>query len=61
MRPVSKEAVRRRPSRKVPTCLHDGSAATLTDVLVRTRGQMGDITSLSAGDLAAPVEYLRSL
>lgn len=41
--------------------LHDGSAATLKDVLEKTRGKMGDISSLSAGEEAALVEYLRSL
>lgn len=41
--------------------LHDGSAATLRDVLEQTRGQMGDITALSSDDEDALVEYLRSL
>ena len=41
--------------------LHDGSAATLRDVLEQTRGKMGDISSLSEADLDALVEYLRSL
>jgi CxxC motif-containing protein (DUF1111 family) len=41
--------------------LHDGSAATLTDVLTQTRGTMGDISSLDDDDLAALVEMLRSL
>jgi mono/diheme cytochrome c family protein len=41
--------------------LHDGSAATLEEVLLKTRGRMGDITSLSQSDLDALVEYLRSL
>ncbi|HEY4118195.1 MAG TPA: beta-propeller fold lactonase family protein [Byssovorax sp.] len=41
--------------------LHDGSAATLRDVLDQTRGKMGDISSLSDDDLDALVEYLRSL
>jgi cytochrome c peroxidase len=41
--------------------LHDGSAATLRDVLENTRGKMGDISSLSSADLDALVEYLRSL
>jgi cytochrome c peroxidase len=41
--------------------LHDGSAATIKDVLELTRGRMGDITSLSAEDEDALVEYLRSL
>ncbi len=44
-----------------PPYLHDGSAATLHDVLEKTRGKMGDITSLSAADEDALVEYLRSL
>ena len=44
-----------------PPYLHDGSAATLHDVLELTRGKMGDISSLSASDEAALVEYLRSL
>jgi len=44
-----------------PPFLHDGSAPTLHDVLEKTRGTMGDITSLSADDEAALVEYLRSL
>ena len=41
--------------------LHDGSAATLKDVLENTRGKMGDISSLSASDEDALVEYLKSL
>lgn len=41
--------------------LHDGSAATLRDVLTITKGHMGDISSLSDDDLDALVEYLRSL
>ncbi|HEY4238537.1 MAG TPA: di-heme oxidoredictase family protein [Kofleriaceae bacterium] len=41
--------------------LHDGSAPTLLDVLERTRGTMGDISSLSSSDEAALVEYLKSL
>src|SRR5262249_54874086 len=41
--------------------LHDGSAATLHDVLEKTRGKMGNITSLSPADEDALVEYLRSL
>ncbi|HEY0480998.1 MAG TPA: hypothetical protein VGD37_25960 [Kofleriaceae bacterium] len=41
--------------------LHDGSAPTLRDVLERTRGRMGDISSLSPADEDALVEYLRSL
>jgi DNA-binding beta-propeller fold protein YncE len=44
-----------------PPYLHDGSAATLRDVLERTRGKMGDISSLSAADVDALLEYLRSL
>ncbi|HEY1814012.1 MAG TPA: di-heme oxidoredictase family protein [Kofleriaceae bacterium] len=44
-----------------PPYLHDGTAATLMDVLEQTRGKMGDITGLSAADEAALVEYLRSL
>ena len=44
-----------------PPYLHDGSAATLHDVLEQTRGKMGDISSLSAADEDALVEYLRSL
>ena len=44
-----------------PPYLHDGSAPTLHDVLERTRGKMGNISSLSADDEAALVEYLRSL
>jgi len=40
---------------------HDGSAATLLDALEKTRGKMGDITSLSQSEEAALVEYLRSL
>jgi cytochrome c peroxidase len=41
--------------------LHDGSAATLRDVLERTRGRMGNIEGLSPDDLDALVEYMRSL
>jgi YVTN family beta-propeller protein len=44
-----------------PPYLHDGSAPTLRDVLERTRGKMGDISSLSPADEDALVEYLRSL
>jgi mono/diheme cytochrome c family protein len=44
-----------------PPYLHDGSAPTLRDVLERTRGHMGDISSLSPADEAALIEYLRSL
>ena len=41
--------------------LHDGSAATLRDVLERTRGRMGNIQGLSPDDLDALVAYMRSL
>lgn len=41
--------------------LHDGRAATLLDVLELTRGTMGHIEALTSDDLAALVEYLRSL
>ena len=41
--------------------LHDGSAATLDDLLAQTRGAMGDTTSLDDDDLHALVEFLRSL
>jgi cytochrome c peroxidase len=44
-----------------PPYLHDGSAPTIHDALELTRGKMGDITSLSADDEAALVEYVRSL
>ena len=44
-----------------PPYLHDGSAATIHDVLEQTRGKMGDITSLSVAEEAALVEYVRSL
>lgn len=44
-----------------PPYLHDGSAATLRDVLEQTRGKMGNISSLSPADEDALVEYLRSL
>ena len=44
-----------------PPYLHDGSAATIHDVLEQTRGAMGNITSLSAAEEAELVEYLRSL
>ncbi|HEY3803439.1 MAG TPA: hypothetical protein VGL61_12560 [Kofleriaceae bacterium] len=44
-----------------PPYLHDGSAPTIMDVLEKTRGTMGDITSLSGSDEDALVEYLRSL
>jgi YVTN family beta-propeller protein len=44
-----------------PPYLHDGSAPSLRDVLERTRGTMGDISSLSPADEDALVEYLRSL
>ncbi|MBS2031172.1 MAG: hypothetical protein JST54_24945 [Deltaproteobacteria bacterium] len=41
--------------------LHDGSAATLHDVLIQTRGHMGNTASLSDDDLDNLVEYLKSL
>jgi cytochrome c peroxidase len=44
-----------------PPYLHDGRAATIRDVLELTRGKMGNINPLSDDDLAALVEYLRSL
>jgi len=44
-----------------PPYFHDGRAATLHDALEMTRATMGDITSLSADDEDALVEYLRSL
>ncbi|MFT3693064.1 MAG: di-heme oxidoredictase family protein [Kofleriaceae bacterium] len=44
-----------------PPYFHDGRAATLHDALEMTRGTMGDITTLSADDEAALIEYLRSL
>jgi CxxC motif-containing protein (DUF1111 family) len=44
-----------------PPYFHDGRAATLHDALELTRGTMGDITSLTADDEDALVEYLRSL
>jgi YVTN family beta-propeller protein len=44
-----------------PPYLHDGSAPTLRDVLVMTKGRMGNITGLSSTDLDALVEFLRSL
>jgi cytochrome c553 len=44
-----------------PPYLHDGRAATLLDALAQTRGKMGHVEALSAGDLAALVEYMRSL
>ena len=44
-----------------PPYLHDGSAPTIHDVLEMTRGKMGNITGLSADDLDALVEYVRSL
>jgi len=44
-----------------PPYLHDGSARTLHDVLEQTRGKMGNISSLTADDERALVEYLRSL
>ena len=44
-----------------PPYLHDGRAPTLRAALEMTRGTMGDITVLSEAELAALVEYLRSL
>lgn len=44
-----------------PPYLHDGTASTIRDVLELTRGKMGNISSLSAADEDALVEYLRSL
>jgi cytochrome c peroxidase len=41
--------------------LHDGSAPTLLDVLVNTQGTMGNTASLTSAELAALVEYMRSL
>jgi mono/diheme cytochrome c family protein len=41
--------------------LHDGSAPTLLDVLVNTKGKMGNTATLTSDQLAALVEYLRSL
>ena len=41
--------------------LHDGSAATLRDVLIQTRGHMGNTSALSDADLDNLVEYLKSL
>jgi cytochrome c peroxidase len=41
--------------------LHDGRAATLRDALELTRGKMGHIEGLAPADVAALVEYLRSL
>ncbi|CAN5614745.1 hypothetical protein BH11MYX1_BH11MYX1_46230 [soil metagenome] len=41
--------------------LHDGRASTLLDVLEQTRGRMGHIEALAPADLAALVEYMRSL
>lgn len=41
--------------------LHDGSAATLDDLLARTDGKMGQTSHLSKADRAALVTYLRSL
>jgi len=41
--------------------LHDGSAATLRDVLDRSQGLHGDVSGLSPDDEDALVEYLRSL
>ncbi|HVM68154.1 MAG TPA: hypothetical protein VMU14_24970 [Acidimicrobiales bacterium] len=44
-----------------PPYLHDGSAPTLRDVLIKTKGKMGNITHLSDSEIDALVEYLRSL
>jgi YVTN family beta-propeller protein len=44
-----------------PPYLHDGSAPTLLDVLMKTKGKMGHVENLSPDDLAALVEFLRSL
>jgi mono/diheme cytochrome c family protein len=44
-----------------PPYLHDGSAPTLLDVLQNTKGHMGNITALSTTEVAALVEFLRSL
>jgi DNA-binding beta-propeller fold protein YncE len=41
--------------------LHDGSAATIKDVLEKTRGRMGDISSLTSDEEDALVEFLKSL
>jgi cytochrome c peroxidase len=41
--------------------LHDGSAATIKDALIQTKGKMGNISNLSDADLDALVEYVRSL
>jgi YVTN family beta-propeller protein len=44
-----------------PPYLHDGSAPTLLDVLVNTKGKMGNTGNLSSGQLEALAEFLRSL
>jgi YVTN family beta-propeller protein len=41
--------------------LHDGSAATLYDLLQITKGKMGDISNLTPDQITALIEYLRSL
>jgi cytochrome c peroxidase len=41
--------------------LHDGSKATLDDVLAGPSAHVGAATTLSASDHAALVEYLKSL
>ncbi len=42
--------------------LHDGSAATLADVVERsTTGEMGDTSMLTAAEKAALVDFLRQL
>lgn len=41
--------------------LHDGSAPTLLDVLVNTKGKMGNTGTLSLDQLKAIAEYLRTL
>jgi YVTN family beta-propeller protein len=40
---------------------HDGSAPTLRDALLQTKGHMGDITKLTDAQIDALVEFLRSL
>ena len=44
-----------------PPYLHDGSAETLMDVLVLTKGKMGEVTQLSEAELEALVAYIRTL
>ncbi len=44
-----------------PPYLHDGAAQTLLEVLEMTRGTMGHTEALSPAELAALVEFLRSL